>query len=88
LKDSQPGQPFLFSASSGEVRRACEIHEFDLTAHADREELVEFVARVNPHVVVLGHGDPPAQEWFARELKRRNRRLRVLNPAPGEQVET
>ncbi len=88
LKDSQPDRPFLFSAGFGEVRRACEIHEFDLTAHADREELVEFVARVNPHVVVLGHGDPPAREWFARELKRRNRRLRVLNPGPGEQVET
>jgi Cft2 family RNA processing exonuclease len=87
LKASLPGQPFLFSAETGQIRRACEVHDFDLTAHADREELIELVERVNPRAVILGHGDPAARAWFERELKERRPRLRVLNPRPGEQVQ-
>jgi Cft2 family RNA processing exonuclease len=87
LKASKPGQPFLFSADSGLVSCACEVHQFDLTAHADREELIEFVGQVGPKAVILGHGEPAARRWFAEELKCRDRKLRILNPGPGEQVE-
>lgn len=87
LKASQPGRPFLFSASAGEVTRACEVHHFDLTAHAEREELVEFVGQVAPKTVVLGHGQPAARTWFAEELRRRFKKLKIVNPKPGEQVE-
>ncbi len=87
LKSSRPGQPFLFSRTAGEAVRQCELAEFDLTAHANREDLVEFVSRVMPRAVVLGHGEPEAQAWVESTLRERLPKLKVLRPGPGETVE-
>lgn len=87
LKASRPGQPFLFSRSAGEVTRHCEVLDFDFTAHANRDELLDFVGAVNPRVIVLGHGEPEARAWFAAALRRRHPRIRVFEPVPGEVLE-
>ncbi|MCP5522052.1 MAG: MBL fold metallo-hydrolase [Verrucomicrobiales bacterium] len=86
LKASRRGRPFLFSASAGEVTRQCELEAFDLTAHANREELLEFVGEVNPGTVLLGHGDAAARQWFDAAIRERHPRMKVLQPAPGETV--
>src|SRR5499427_2837899 len=57
LKAAKHGETFLLSASGGEVTRWCEIEDFDLTAHANRGELLDFVGEVDPRVVLLGHGE-------------------------------
>ena len=87
LKQSTPGEKFLFSASAGEVERHCDLREFDLTAHAQREDLLEFVARVAPRTVVLGHGDDEARGWFKEQILRQHPRIKVLQPGPAEMVE-
>ncbi|MCP5518293.1 MAG: MBL fold metallo-hydrolase [Verrucomicrobiales bacterium] len=87
LKAAPPGEPFLFSPSAGEQVRHCELDDFDLTAHANRDDLLEFVGQVNPRVVVLGHGDDEARAWFAGEIGKRHPRIRVCVPGPGETVE-
>lgn len=87
LKVSRRHEPFLFSPSAGECTRHCEMAEFDLTAHADREELLEFVARVNPRHVLLGHGDDEACAWFAQAIRRRHSKMTIHHPGPGEAVE-
>ncbi len=69
------------------VTRRCEIREFDLTAHANREELLEFVAAVSPGTVILGHGEDEARAWFRQQLQARHPRLKVFDPGPGETVE-
>jgi len=71
LRAAKPGETFIFSPGIGEVTRNCEVQEFDLTAHANRDELLDFVGEVGPRVVVLGHGDDVAQfgeghEWSMR----------------------
>ena len=71
LRAAKDGETFLFSASGGEAPRHCRVEEFDLTAHAQREDLLEFVGRVNPRTVVLGHGDAPARAWFAQQIQAR-----------------
>src|SRR6185369_12524706 len=43
LKRAKLGETFLFSQSGGELTRRCEIEDFDLTAHANRDDLMEFV---------------------------------------------
>src|SRR5207249_544435 len=57
LKCASLEAPFFFSPHVGELTRKCELEDFDLTAHANREELLEFVNRVSPHTVLLGHGE-------------------------------
>jgi Cft2 family RNA processing exonuclease len=87
LKASRPGERFFFSRTAGEAVRHCELAEFDLTAHANREDLLDFVSQVSPRAVILGHGEGPARAWFARALGARHPKLRILEPAPGETVE-
>lgn len=86
LKESRPGEPFRLSDSAGEVVRECELEVFDLTAHAEREDLLEFVGVVSPEVVVLGHGNDASRNWFARAIRERYPRIRIEQPGPGEVV--
>jgi Cft2 family RNA processing exonuclease len=86
LRSAGPGETFLFSPSGGELTRRCELEEFDLTAHANREELLDFVGRVSPRAVVLGHGEPLARQWFAEQLRVRHPKIQVLQLDPGASV--
>jgi Cft2 family RNA processing exonuclease len=86
-EDMQPGQTFLFSASGGEVTRRCEVQEFDLTAHAQREDLLNFVGEVSPRVVLLGHGEAKSRQWFEEQIRARHPKIRVVQPEPGKVVE-
>jgi Cft2 family RNA processing exonuclease len=87
LRSAVPGQTFQFSPSGGEVTRRCEIEEFDLTAHANREELLDFVGLVEPRTVLLSHGDEPARNWFEQQIHARYPKMKVVQPKPGETVE-
>lgn len=87
LKASQPGVPFTFGRFLPEVTRRCEVREFDLTAHANRDELLAFVGEVRPRVVVLGHGDPNSRDWFREAIRATYPKIKIHNPAPGETVE-
>lgn len=87
LKASQAGKPFFFSPSGGQLTRNCEMRDFDLSAHANREELLDFVGEVSPHTVLLGHGDAEARGWFAERIAARHPKIRVIQPAPGLLVE-
>ena len=87
LKASRRGETFKFSPGAGDLTQRCEVQEFDLTAHANRDELLDFVGKVNPRVVVLGHGDVDSQEWFAQQIRIKYPKMKVLRPQPGETVE-
>ena len=87
LRAAKPGETFLFSASGGELTRRCDIEEFDLTAHANREELLDFVGRVEPRTVLLTHGDGDSRNWFDEQIRARYPKVKVLQPKPGETVE-
>jgi Cft2 family RNA processing exonuclease len=60
---------------------------YDLTAHADRDELVDFAVRLNPRTILLGHGEPEARDWMEQTLRERLPKLIIHQPAPGEAVE-
>ena len=87
LKAAQAGQPFLFSAGAGQVTRCCEVQDFDLTAHANREALLEFAGKVSPRVILLGHGEQSSRLWFEEQLRIRHPQTRIIQPAPGLVVE-
>jgi Cft2 family RNA processing exonuclease len=87
LRAAKPGDTFIFSPSGGEVTRRCQIEEFDLTAHANREELLDFVGRVEPRTVLLTHGDDLSRAWFESQIQSRYPKIRVFQPKPGETLE-
>jgi Cft2 family RNA processing exonuclease len=87
LKAAKQGETFILSPSAGEVTKRCESEEFDLTAHANRNELLDFVAEVDPRAVLLTHGEDDSRNWFEEQIRLRHPKIRVIQPAPGIMVE-
>ncbi|MEP6663866.1 MAG: MBL fold metallo-hydrolase, partial [Verrucomicrobiota bacterium] len=83
LKAAKQGEKFMFSASGGELTKRCEVQDFDLTAHANRDELLDFVGQVSPHTVLLGHGEEDARQWFEQQINLRWPNIKVIQPQPG-----
>jgi Cft2 family RNA processing exonuclease len=86
LRAAKPGETFSLSPSGGTVTRRCDLREFDLTAHSNRHDLLEFVGQVSPRAVLLGHGDDAARGWFAGQIKARWPKIKVVQPQPFERV--
>jgi Cft2 family RNA processing exonuclease len=87
LRAAKPGETFLFSPSGGQVTKSCHIEEFDLTAHANREEMLDFVSAVEPRTVLLAHGEEDSRNWFEAQIRARHPRIKVIQPKPAETVE-
>lgn len=87
LKAAKQGESFIFSGSGGELTKRCDVRDFDLTAHANREELLDFVGQVNPRVVLLGHGNAESRQWFEDQIRSRHPKMKVVQPEPGKDVQ-
>jgi Cft2 family RNA processing exonuclease len=83
LKAAKRGETFVLSPSAGRVTRNCDLQDFDLTAHANREALLEFVGRVSPRAVLLGHGDDASRNWFEEQIRERWPAIKIHQPQPG-----
>jgi Cft2 family RNA processing exonuclease len=86
LKAAKPGETFVFSPSAGQVTKTCDVQDFDLTAHANRSDLLDFVGQVSPRAVLLGHGDAPARTWFAEQIQSRWPKIKVVQPQPMKNI--
>jgi len=87
LKAARDGETFIFSAGAGQVSRHCEVQDFDLTAHANREELLDLVGEVSPRVVFLGHGEAESRKWFEEQIRARHPRIKIFQPEPGKAIQ-
>ena len=58
------------------------MERFELSGHADRDELVDFATKCQPRAIVLTHGDPPARAWMANALGAALPKSKILDPVP------
>ncbi len=82
LLAARPGEDFVFEAANVKAKIKARVERFEMSGHADREELVEFAVQSGARCVVLTHGDPPARAWFVDQLTTRMPQTRVLDPVP------
>jgi Cft2 family RNA processing exonuclease len=87
LRAARQGETFLFSPSAGEVTRRCHIEDFDLTAHANRRDVLDFVSQADPRAVLLSHGEQDSRNWFEQQIHARHPKIKIVQPKPGESVE-
>ncbi|MCU0786023.1 MAG: MBL fold metallo-hydrolase [Verrucomicrobia bacterium] len=87
LKAAKHGETFVFSPGAGRVTRRCDVQDFDLTAHANRDDLLDFVGQVSPRAVLLGHGGDESRKWFEEQIRARHPKIKIIQPQPGRTVE-
>ncbi|KAF0094003.1 MAG: beta-lactamase domain-containing protein [Puniceicoccaceae bacterium 5H] len=87
LQQAAEGEYFLFEVLDKRAMLAARRMRFDLSGHADRDELLAFALDLEPRAVVLTHGDPEARDWFADQLRTARPKMQILDPTPLEPVE-
>ena len=63
------------------------VRDFDFSAHAPRELLLDYIRKVSPKIVVLVHGDPSAVNWFKGRIETELPRTQAVMPDPGREYE-
>jgi Cft2 family RNA processing exonuclease len=66
---------------------ACQVSEFDFSAHAPRELLFDYIRKISPKIVILVHGDPPAVSWFASRIAKELPGISTVIPEPGKEYQ-
>jgi Cft2 family RNA processing exonuclease len=79
---AKTGETFLFDELNLKTKLKAHVERFELSGHADREELVDFAVQCNPRAIVLTHGDPPARAWMGKTLAGKLPQSKILDPVP------
>ncbi len=87
LLASKPGDTFLFETAHVKTKIKARVERFELSGHADREELLQFAVQTGARSIVLTHGDPAARDWFARQLAAKLPSAKVIDPVPLKQYQ-
>ena len=87
LRSVSPGGKVSLDPDEPSQNVRCHIEQFQFSAHASRESLVQYAKRVAPKKIVLIHGDPPAVEWMRARLGADLPSSDVIVPTPGVELE-
>ncbi|NNE94372.1 MAG: MBL fold metallo-hydrolase [Verrucomicrobiales bacterium] len=79
--DSPAGR---IQSGNSEFPVRCPVERFDFSGHAPRDQLLDYIRRVNPKRVILVHGDAPARAWFADQLA--DSEMEVMIPETGKKI--
>src|SRR5438874_8624429 len=83
LRDTGTGGEVALDPDKPPQPIRCNIEEFQFSAHATRETLIEYAKKLSPRKIVLVHGDPPAVDWMRPRLDADLPDTDVIVPAPG-----
>jgi len=87
LRDAGTGGEVALDPDKPPQRIHCNVEQFQFSAHATRESLVEYARKISPRKIVLVHGDPPAVEWMRAQLDADLPDTDVIVPEPGVELE-
>jgi len=87
LRETPAGGEVVLDPKKPAQRVRCNIEQFQFSAHATREALVEFAKKLAPRKIVLVHGDPPAVEWIRTRIRAELPEAEVIVPTPGVEIE-
>ena len=86
LREAGTGGEVALDPDKPPQRVRCNIEQFQFSAHATRETLVEYAKKISPRKIVLVHGDPPAVEWMRATLSAELPDSEVIVPVPGVEL--
>ncbi|MDR2735848.1 MAG: MBL fold metallo-hydrolase [Puniceicoccales bacterium] len=77
------GDSLLFETLNLSVQINAQVEYFDLSGHAERDELLQHAIDFNPRAIVLTHGEDASRSWFFDELIDRSPGIKVIDPDVG-----
>lgn len=87
LRAAKKGEWVTLDKAQPPLRLNATVEKFDFSGHSTREELLEYILKVNAPTTVLVHGDIPAVEWFRDQLTEKAPSMNVIIPATGLALE-
>jgi Cft2 family RNA processing exonuclease len=87
LREAGTGGEVALDPDKPPQRVRCHIEQFQFSAHATRETLIEYAKKILPRKIVLVHGDPPAVEWMRATLSSDLPDSEVIIPTPGVELD-
>ena len=87
LREAGTGGEVALDPDKPPQRVRCNIEQFQFSAHATRETLIEHARKISPRKIVLVHGDPSAVEWMRATLSAELPDSEVIVPEPGMELE-
>ena len=87
LREAGTGGEVALDPDKAPQRVRCNIEQFQFSAHATREALIEYAKKISPRKIVLVHGDSSAVEWMRATLSAELPDSEVIVPDPGVELE-
>ena len=87
LLNSKDMDYYYFDALDYRAKIQASIDQFDLSGHADREEIANYAIESSARVVVLNHGEKLARNWFKEYLEEKLPKTKVFDLVPSKEYE-
>ncbi|MDF9833171.1 Cft2 family RNA processing exonuclease [Ereboglobus sp. PH5-5] len=84
---SRNGDTYLFKAANVKAKIKARVEKFELSGHADREELLQYAVQCNPRSIVLTHGEPASRAWFMEQLTEALPKAKITDPVPLQEYQ-
>lgn len=65
----------------------CKVEIFHFSAHSNRKELLDMIAKTNPKTIVLTHGDAAAMHWMQKKIQAYLKNCRTILPIKSASYE-
>ncbi len=87
LQKAQPNELVSLDEDEPALPLRCQLGQFQFSAHASRESILEYIKKVAAKKIVLVHGDPAAVEWTRAATAAALPDSEVIVPPPGVEIE-
>lgn len=80
IKRARKNEFTYLSQSEEGIFVKCSINNFRFSAHSRKQELDEMLVKVDPHTILIVHGDEDAVNAMGKNILSNNNRKRVISP--------
>ncbi len=87
LRSAQPNDLVSLDENEPAQHLRCQLDQFQFSAHASRESILDYIKKVAPKKLVLVHGDVPAIEWMRASAAAALPECEIIVPPPGVEIE-
>ncbi|MBL9133275.1 MAG: MBL fold metallo-hydrolase [Verrucomicrobiaceae bacterium] len=87
VRTAKEGEMIKLARDLPAVPLRARVESFDLSAHATREQIADYVEKVRPKKLLLVHGEEPAQMWFTNRFRETIPDTEIIRPEMHQAID-